>query len=54
MSNPKPISVLTQKQYSILTELYNELTDEFWNLSDDIQNEFFDVLYGTKVIKQGD
>lgn len=50
----KPTSTLTQKQYSILVNLYNEMTDEFWLLSHKTQDEFFDVLFGIKEIKQGD
>ncbi len=36
---------LTDKQYQILLDLYNELTDEFYRISDECKKAFYDRLY---------
>lgn len=42
MSQPTP---LTDKQYNVLLNLYNEYFDAFLTLSDKIKEQFFARLY---------
>lgn len=48
-TNSKPVSWMTDKQYTELCNLFNEVSDQFWNLSEQTKDEFFDILYDLKV-----
>ena len=37
--------ILTNKQYQVLLDLFNECNEEFYNLSEEIINAFYDRLF---------
>lgn len=43
-------AVLTQKQYQALLDLFNECNEDFWLISEETKQAFFNRLYGTKQI----
>lgn len=38
--------ILTDTQYKVLTDLFNECHEEFWRISEEKKQAFFTRLYG--------